>query len=74
MKEEDNVLGDDGGSKDLETVPEEPAAAEQSNTEVEGDEGREEGGGKEKQGKNEDTGEFAFPDTTISLAHLQPSR
>ncbi|XP_028994369.1 ribosome quality control complex subunit NEMF-like [Betta splendens] len=63
IKKENNV-------SDLESVPEKPAA-EQNNMEVEGDEDE---GKEEDSGRNSDTEEFAFPDTTISLAHLQPSR
>ncbi|XP_067470744.1 ribosome quality control complex subunit NEMF-like isoform X2 [Thunnus thynnus] len=64
-------------------VPEEPAAdagrklSEQSNMEEEeeeGEEGGEEDSDKEKEMKNEESEEFSFPDTTISLSHLQPKR
>lgn len=80
IKKESIVEGDNGASKELETVPEEPAAdagkmlPEQSNMEVEEDEGREEDSGDEKEVKNDESDEFTFPDTTISLTHLQPSR
>lgn len=55
------VESDDGGSGELSAVPED-------NVEVE------EGSEEEEQMKNEDSKEFSFPDTTISLSHLQPSR
>lgn len=48
------------------------AVHEEDNTE--GEEGREEGSEEEEQLKTEESNEFNFPDTTISLSHLQPSR
>ncbi|XP_010745067.3 ribosome quality control complex subunit NEMF [Larimichthys crocea] len=59
--------GEDGASGELATVPEE-------NMEEEEEEGREEDSGEEEEMKNENGEEFSFPDTTISLSHLQPSR
>uniref|UniRef100_A0A8C9Z7Z4 Ribosome quality control complex subunit NEMF n=1 Tax=Sander lucioperca TaxID=283035 RepID=A0A8C9Z7Z4_SANLU len=41
--------------------------------EDEGEEDGEEDSGEEKEMKNEESEEFSFPDTTISLSHLQPS-
>lgn len=55
-------------SEEVSTVPEE------DNMEAEVEEGREEGSGEEELMKNEESEEFSFPDTTISLSHLQPSR
>ncbi|XP_044022519.1 nuclear export mediator factor NEMF-like isoform X2 [Siniperca chuatsi] len=60
------VVGDDGASGELAAVPEEDN--------MEGEEGREEDSGEEEEMKNEESEEFSFPDTTISLSHLQPSR
>lgn len=77
LKKANKVEGDNGASGELDTVPGEPAAdtsemmSERSDLEVEGEEGRAEDSGKEKEVKSED---FSFPDTTISLTHLQPSR
>ncbi|XP_070697951.1 ribosome quality control complex subunit NEMF [Pempheris klunzingeri] len=53
---------DDGMGGELATVPEEDY--------VEG----EQESGEEEEMKNEESEEFSFPDTTISLSHLQPSR
>ncbi|XP_068436345.1 ribosome quality control complex subunit NEMF [Clinocottus analis] len=53
--------GEDGASGELAAVPEE------DNMEAEKS-------GEEKEMKNEESEEFSFPDTTISLSHLQPSR
>lgn len=53
----------DDGASELAAVPEE--------------ENMEEGDGdseEEKEMKTEESEEFSFPDTTISLSHLQPSR
>ncbi|TNN61015.1 Nuclear export mediator factor Nemf [Liparis tanakae] len=58
------VGGDDGASGELAAVPEE------DNLEKSG----EEDGEEEKEPKSEPSEEFSFPDTTISLSHLQPSR
>uniref|UniRef100_A0A8D0D3Q2 Ribosome quality control complex subunit NEMF n=1 Tax=Sander lucioperca TaxID=283035 RepID=A0A8D0D3Q2_SANLU len=41
--------------------------------EAEGEEDGEEDSGEEKEMKNEESEEFSFPDTTISLSHLQPT-
>lgn len=61
--------GDDGADGDSTTVPEEDGM------EAEVEEGREEDSGEEEEEmKNEESEEFSFPDTTISLSHLQPSR
>lgn len=48
----------EGDDEELSAVPEE------DNMEAEEEEGRE----------DEESEEFSFPDTTISLSHLQPSR
>lgn len=59
------VDGNDGASGELAAVPEE------DNLEADG------GVGSEDDSENEDekeSEEFSFPDTTISLSHLQPSR
>ncbi len=55
--------GDDRASGEPAAVPEE------DNMEAEEEEGRE-----EEEMKGEESEEFSFPDTTISLSHLQPSR
>lgn len=52
---------------DVEKMP-----SEQSNMEEE--EGGEEDSDNEKEMKNEESEEFSYPDTTISLSHLQPKR
>ncbi|XP_029316522.1 ribosome quality control complex subunit NEMF isoform X2 [Cottoperca gobio] len=60
------VVGrDDGASVELSAVPEE------ENMEAEEEEGGDEDSVEEKEMESE---EFSFPDTTISLSHLQPSR
>ncbi|XP_040916388.1 nuclear export mediator factor NEMF-like [Toxotes jaculatrix] len=64
IKQKSKVEGDDGASGELDPVPEELAAEEV----------REEDGGKGEQTENGESEEFSFPDTTISLSHLQPSR
>lgn len=62
IKKENKEEGDDGASRG--------AVSEQSNTEAEAEEGEEE----EEEAENGESEEFNFPDTTISLSHLQPSR
>lgn len=52
--------GDDGVSEQLAAVPEEVNVEESS--------------GEEEEMKNEESDDFSFPDTTISLSHLQPNR
>lgn len=42
--------------------------------EAEEEEGKDEENGEEEEMKDEESEEFSFPDTTISLPHLQPSR
>uniref|UniRef100_A0A8C9Z5X1 Ribosome quality control complex subunit NEMF n=1 Tax=Sander lucioperca TaxID=283035 RepID=A0A8C9Z5X1_SANLU len=61
------VEGEDGARGELAAVPEE------DDMEAEGEEDGEEDSGEEKEMKNEESEEFSFPDTTISLSHLQPS-
>uniref|UniRef100_A0A3Q1I8A3 Ribosome quality control complex subunit NEMF n=1 Tax=Anabas testudineus TaxID=64144 RepID=A0A3Q1I8A3_ANATE len=64
------IKKENSASGELDTVPEEPAAdtgevsSETSN--LEGEDGREEDGGK-----RDESEDFSFPDTTISLTHLQ---
>uniref|UniRef100_A0A8C3AP82 Ribosome quality control complex subunit NEMF n=1 Tax=Cyclopterus lumpus TaxID=8103 RepID=A0A8C3AP82_CYCLU len=60
------VGGDDGASAELAAVPEE----DNLEAEKSGEEDHEE----EKELKNEQSEEFSFPDTTISLSHLQPKK
>ncbi|KAM9341035.1 ribosome quality control complex subunit NEMF [Symphorus nematophorus] len=60
--------GDDYASGEQAAVP------ENDDVEAEGEEGREEDSREEEEMKNEDSEEFSFPDTTISLSHLQPNR
>ncbi|XP_068573922.1 ribosome quality control complex subunit NEMF [Cebidichthys violaceus] len=60
--------GNDGANGELATVPEE------DNLEAEVEKSGEEDSEEEKEIKNEESEEFSFPDTTISLSHLQPSR
>ncbi|XP_023133201.1 ribosome quality control complex subunit NEMF [Amphiprion ocellaris] len=76
----------DGENKEMEkkivkgddAAHERPAAntgemlSEQSNAEEE--EPKEEDSDQEEEMKNDESEEFSFPDTTISLSHLQPSR
>ena len=60
---EEKIKKADDGASELAAVPEE--------------ENMEEGDGdseEEKEMKTEESEEFSFPDTTISLSHLQPSR
>ncbi|XP_068608392.1 ribosome quality control complex subunit NEMF [Brachionichthys hirsutus] len=59
------VEEDDAVSGELSDISEEDDKAE---------EGREDDNREEEEVKNEDGEEFSFPDTTISLSHLQPSR
>ncbi len=54
----------DGVSGDLTAVPEEDDMEEE----------REEDDKEEEETKREESEEFSFPDTTISLSHLQPNR
>ncbi|XP_034713378.1 nuclear export mediator factor NEMF-like [Etheostoma cragini] len=62
------VEGEDGARGELAAVPEE------DDMEAEREEDGEEDSSEEKEMKNEENEEFSFPDTTISLSHLQPSR
>lgn len=63
-EEERDGENEDGVSEGLATVPEESGADEERNMEEEGEEEMEE--------KNaEESGDISFPDTTISLSHLQ---
>ncbi|XP_042371347.1 nuclear export mediator factor NEMF-like, partial [Plectropomus leopardus] len=61
-------------------VPVEPASdakmmlTEPNNATVEAEEDGEGESGEETEMKNEESEEFSFPDTTISLSHIQPSR
>ncbi|XP_047467806.1 ribosome quality control complex subunit NEMF-like [Mugil cephalus] len=64
IEEEEEEEEEDGASREMAADPEEPAV-EQSN-EAEEEHGEED--------EKEDGEEFSFPDTTISLSHLQPSR
>ncbi|KAM9842428.1 ribosome quality control complex subunit NEMF [Aulostomus maculatus] len=72
---EDGEAGDEEKSKEmtktLQDVTEE-TSSEQGNMEAEGEESGEEDSGKETEEKARE--EFTFPDTTISLTHLQPGR
>ncbi|XP_022605791.1 nuclear export mediator factor NEMF [Seriola dumerili] len=65
IKKENKGEGDDGASRGM--------LSEQSNMEAEAEEGGEDSG-MEKDSENGESEEFSFPDTTISLSHLQPSR
>uniref|UniRef100_A0A3Q1IA35 Ribosome quality control complex subunit NEMF n=1 Tax=Anabas testudineus TaxID=64144 RepID=A0A3Q1IA35_ANATE len=76
LEEGEELMGgtpEDLASGELDTVPEEPAAdtgevsSETSN--LEGEDGREEDGGK-----RDESEDFSFPDTTISLTHLQSKK
>ncbi|XP_068194100.1 ribosome quality control complex subunit NEMF [Antennarius striatus] len=59
---------DDGASGELSDISEE----DDKKAEVEKE--KEDDNEEEEEVKNEDSEEFSFPDTTISLSHLQPSR
>uniref|UniRef100_A0A7N8XT63 Ribosome quality control complex subunit NEMF n=1 Tax=Mastacembelus armatus TaxID=205130 RepID=A0A7N8XT63_9TELE len=76
IKKEHKAEVGDGTSRGLNAVPEEAAGilAEQSNMEVEGEEAGEEDSRKEKEVENKESEEVSFPDTTISLTHLQPKK
>ncbi|XP_029349469.1 ribosome quality control complex subunit NEMF [Echeneis naucrates] len=80
IKKENKVEGNDGSSGKMDSDPEQTAAdlegalSEQGNMEAEAEEGEEEASRKEKETGNGDNEGFSFPDTTISLSHLQPSR
>ncbi|XP_069008555.1 ribosome quality control complex subunit NEMF [Embiotoca jacksoni] len=65
MKKENEVEGDDAADAG-------GMLSEQSNANVEGEEHEEDDDVEETE--NEESEEFSFPDTTISLSHLQPSR
>ncbi|XP_031703122.1 ribosome quality control complex subunit NEMF [Anarrhichthys ocellatus] len=60
------VGGNDGVNGELAAVPEEDN--------LEAEKSGEEDSEEETEIKNEESEEFSFPDTTISLSHLQPSR
>ena len=68
----ENAEMDDDVSGEMDAEPEEPAAdaggtqSDQNNME--------EDSSKEKEAMSDGSEEFSFPDTTISLSHLQPSR
>uniref|UniRef100_A0A3B4UU49 Ribosome quality control complex subunit NEMF n=1 Tax=Seriola dumerili TaxID=41447 RepID=A0A3B4UU49_SERDU len=65
IKKENKGEGDDGASRGM--------LSEQSNMEAEAEEGGEDSG-MEKDSENGESEEFSFPDTTISLSHLQPKK
>ncbi|CAN9502492.1 unnamed protein product [Ophioblennius macclurei] len=76
-KKEDGK-GKDGAAGEMDRAKETPAAdggrqSEQGAVEAEDDED-EEHSDEEQETKKEEGEEFSFPDTTISLSHLQPSR
>ncbi|XP_034530781.1 nuclear export mediator factor Nemf-like isoform X2 [Notolabrus celidotus] len=62
-KHQKNEKSDDGGSGDLAAVPEDGDMEAEAEDESE----------EEEEIKKEESEEFSFPDTTISLSHLQPS-
>lgn len=80
----EEVRAEDGEPRGMENkikkendVPPEEAAADAGGMQLENnnmEEHTEEDGTKEKELKSEECEEFSFPDTTISLSHLQPSR
>ncbi|XP_029937910.1 ribosome quality control complex subunit NEMF [Myripristis murdjan] len=72
MKKENEVEGEDGASDTPAGVSKESASdADRMEDEAEEDEGESD---KEAEMKSdEESGEVSFPDTTISLSHLQPS-
>ncbi|XP_056151602.1 ribosome quality control complex subunit NEMF-like [Lampris incognitus] len=71
---------DEGASKELAATPEESTvdmekiASEQIAMKEEGEDYREEEGDAEMEVKSDGESEISFPDTTISLSHLQSSR
>ncbi|XP_070776068.1 ribosome quality control complex subunit NEMF [Enoplosus armatus] len=67
---EDRAGGDRDKNKKVVEGNDGAAVPEKDNMEAEG----EEDSGEEEEMKNEESEEFSFPDTTISLSHLQPSR
>ncbi|XP_060938222.1 ribosome quality control complex subunit NEMF-like isoform X2 [Limanda limanda] len=70
LEEGEELIGDDSSNEDQ---GEERAEGDGENKKVKKEEGDEE---EEEEGREKETedGEFSFPDTTISLTHLQPSR
>ncbi|XP_034015884.1 nuclear export mediator factor NEMF-like [Thalassophryne amazonica] len=52
----------------------EGTSSQQTNVEAEGEDGGVEDGTEETEGKTSENEEISFPDTTISLSHLQPNR
>ncbi|XP_071353890.1 ribosome quality control complex subunit NEMF [Trachinotus anak] len=66
MKKENKVEGDEGASGELERSAAD-AGGMQSNMEAEE-------GGEQDSEEDGESEEISFPDTTISLSHLQPSR
>ncbi|KAM9354693.1 ribosome quality control complex subunit NEMF [Pholidichthys leucotaenia] len=76
--DEDGVQGQMDVQEQMDTAPEKledntrANPAEQSSEE--GEELGHEDSGMEEEMKNEESEEFSFPDTTISLSHLQPNR
>ncbi|XP_053291133.1 ribosome quality control complex subunit NEMF [Pleuronectes platessa] len=70
LEEGEELIGDDSSNEDQ---GEERAEGDGENKKVIKEEGEEE---EEEEGREEETadGGFSFPDTTISLTHLQPSR
>ncbi|XP_034432358.1 nuclear export mediator factor NEMF-like [Hippoglossus hippoglossus] len=73
LEEGEELIGDDSSNED---PGEERAEGDGENKEVKKEEGEagEEESGREKETEDGDSEEFSFPDTTISLTHLQPSR
>ncbi|KAM4543259.1 ribosome quality control complex subunit NEMF [Odontesthes bonariensis] len=68
----ENAEMDDDASAEMDAEPEEPAADAGG---MQSDQNKmEEDSSKEKETMSDESEEFSFPDTTISLSHLQPSR
>uniref|UniRef100_A0A7N8YAY1 Ribosome quality control complex subunit NEMF n=1 Tax=Mastacembelus armatus TaxID=205130 RepID=A0A7N8YAY1_9TELE len=85
LEEGEELIEGDGENMEMKKIKKEHKAevgdgttagilAEQSNMEVEGEEAGEEDSRKEKEVENKESEEVSFPDTTISLTHLQPKK
>uniref|UniRef100_A0A8C3ASN8 Ribosome quality control complex subunit NEMF n=1 Tax=Cyclopterus lumpus TaxID=8103 RepID=A0A8C3ASN8_CYCLU len=76
LVEEEELIGDDSSNEDPEEEREAGDGGVKKMTKkvVGGDDGAKEDHEEEKELKNEQSEEFSFPDTTISLSHLQPKK
>uniref|UniRef100_A0A671V3P0 Ribosome quality control complex subunit NEMF n=1 Tax=Sparus aurata TaxID=8175 RepID=A0A671V3P0_SPAAU len=71
LEEGEELIGMRSANRELDAVPEEDNMEAEEEEEEEEEEGKEEDDREEEEVKDEESEEFSFPDTTISLPHLQ---